>query len=503
MSGSRSTARLRNATTPNTTAARAKMKTVTGRRIEKSTSRMLNRDGRTDAGARLENVDRRSVGEAVLTEDDDVLAGLEPGHHLDMIAFVVAEPHLAPARHVALLDVDGVADRLQHQRGLRNDQRVVVPIGLEEDAGEHAGAQAAVGLDLERGLHRSGGAVDHRAHAQHPRVEALTGERFDREVRALAHLEPAEVLLRHLDRALQRIERRDAEQRSRALHVLGELDEAGHDHPGEGRPDRGVVELHLGLVHLGARRFELRRRLIEQRAREDLLLVLRLGPLISELGLALVDLGELEAGADLGVVDARQQLARLDLHTLLDRELDDRARRPRHQRHVVVGLDGAVGLEELSDRPPLDRHHADRNGGRSPCARRATRARRRRRARDRWRLPEAPRGSVSARPPSVNRETTAAQERGQQSARAMRLGSKDQVAALATRFANRIRSSISEYSVGMIIRVRNVEVVMPPSITSPIGAQNAARPSICPNTLGSRNGSRHRQQAEHGATSRS
>ena len=241
-----------------------------------------------------------------------------------MIALVVAEPHLAPARHVALLDVDGVADRLEHQRRLGNDQRIVVSIGLEEHAGEHAGPQPAVGRHLERGLDGAGGAVDHRAHAQHARVEALAGERLDGEVRALAHLEPAEVLLRHLDRALQRVERGDAEQRRRALHVLGELDEAGHDHPGEGSPDRGVVELHLGLVHLGARRFELRRRLIEQRAREDLLLVLRLGPLIGELGLALVDLGEREARADLGVVDARQQLPRLDLHPLLHQELDDR-----------------------------------------------------------------------------------------------------------------------------------------------------------------------------------
>ncbi len=63
-----------------------------------------------------------------------------------------------------ILTIDGVAERIEHQRFPGNDHGVVVGIGLEKDRGEHSGPQLALRLHLEGDGEGPGGGVDGRPH---------------------------------------------------------------------------------------------------------------------------------------------------------------------------------------------------------------------------------------------------------------------------------------------------------------------------------------------------
>src|SRR2546422_6889102 len=114
MSGSRSTDRRESATTPNSTAPAVTMNTVTGRRIDPSTSFI--------AAARLEpdGLDAGPGLQAPLTDRHHPLTGGEPREDLGIAAFHGSE-----------------SDRPPHHRVAAGDEHVVFPVLGEHPAARH------------------------------------------------------------------------------------------------------------------------------------------------------------------------------------------------------------------------------------------------------------------------------------------------------------------------------------------------------------------------------
>ena len=73
------------------------------------------------------------------------------------------------------LTIDGVAKRVEYQRVPRNDDGVVVGIGLEIDRGEHSGPQLVLRLDLEGHREGPGGGIDRRPQPCDVGREAVAG----------------------------------------------------------------------------------------------------------------------------------------------------------------------------------------------------------------------------------------------------------------------------------------------------------------------------------------
>ena len=120
-------------------------------------------------------------------------AGFDARKHLESVAFFEAEPEFPALGHRSALgglvdDVHRVGDALEHEGLLRDDDRVLVQIGLHVDAREHARTEQVSTFDREGHLDGTGGRIDDRTDPQHTGRKTLTRERLHGQVRGLTRL---------------------------------------------------------------------------------------------------------------------------------------------------------------------------------------------------------------------------------------------------------------------------------------------------------------------------
>ena len=256
---------------------------------------------------------------------------------------------------------------------------------LEVDRGEHARPEHALRRHLEGDGDGPRGRVHGRPQAHDGGRETPPGEGLDLKVGGLVDAHPRQVLLRHLDPAQKRREVGDPEEPGAGGHELRKPYVAGHDQGLEGRPDLGVGELNLGALELRLRRGQLRQRAVVGLAADQPLVPRRPGAVVGELRLVAGDAGDRGLVLRLALVDPRHQLARADDPALLGQDLGHRPRGPGDDIDLVLGLEGAVGLQELRDGAAgdgLDPHrhrrcgpvaaHPAAHGVRAPIAAAAT-----------------------------------------------------------------------------------------------------------------------------------
>src|SRR5436190_4296616 len=160
MSGRRSTERRLAATRPNSTTPRVTMNTVTGRRIEPSTSFTA-----FPSGSELDRLDAGPLLEAALSDGDHGVTLGQTGQHLRRVSGGGAELNDRLGHGVAVRDEHVVLAVLFQHRAARQHHHVLEAAGAQPHASEIAGSQQTLRIVyFERHLHGAVRAVHHRIH---------------------------------------------------------------------------------------------------------------------------------------------------------------------------------------------------------------------------------------------------------------------------------------------------------------------------------------------------
>ncbi len=242
---------------------------------------------------------------------DEALLGHQLGFAVGALAFVLDQKDRRAIRVVG------------HGRVRQGDVVARLAVG-QSYRGEHAGQQLALGVG-NAGAHRevARGRVDLRLDRDDLGFEGFAGRRVGSELRLHAHMHQIDLVLRHGEVDVHRIERLQRDHRRARRQILAEVDLPNAQHARERRGDSGLRQHRLLCVDLLGQRLELGLHAghigtigvnhgladglhLELRfvSRQSDLRQIELRLQLSDLRLQLRELGALR-----GVVDLRQHLA--------------------------------------------------------------------------------------------------------------------------------------------------------------------------------------------------